>query len=149
MNRAQLLSDLEADEGFRPYIYDDATGAPVLRGYVLRGKATLGIGWCPETNPLPHDKALIILGWHVDDEWGTLLRAVPWVLDVPEPQQRALANLAFQLGVTGLLKFTTFISLMQQGRYGEAADDIGTTLWAEQSGTRAGKIQVLIKQGHV
>lgn len=150
MDRDLLLSDLESAEGFRPYVYDDATGVPITPGYTLKGNATLGIGWCPAKNLLLRAQALVILGWHVDDKWETLQHAAPWVAAQPEPVQRALCNLAFNLGVTGLLKFTTFISLIEQGKYDEAADDLDTTAWAKQvQKSRVDYIKGLIKQGLV
>lgn len=150
MGRDKLIADLESAEGFRPYVYDDATGVPITSGYTLKGNATLGIGWCPATNPLLHAQALVILGWHIDDKWETLQRAAPWVDSQSEPVQRALCNMAFNLGVTGLLKFTTFISLIEQGKYNEAADDLDTTVWAKQvQKPRVDYIKGLIRQGLV
>lgn len=148
MNRDLLFSDLEAEEGFRPYVYDDATGIPIVIGTVVKGNPTIGIGWAPGKNPLMHTQALIILGWHVDDKWETLQHAAPWIDAQPEPVQRALCNLAFNLGVTGLLKFTTFMALVEQGKYQEAADDLDTTAWGKQvQKTRVDTIKKLIKQG--
>lgn len=145
VNRDLLLADLETCEGFRPYLYDDANGKPLVKGSTIIGNPTVGIGWCPSTLPIPHDKAQVILGWQADDVWGTLIHAASWIGGLSEPRQRALANMAFQLGVTGLLKFNVFIGLMQQGRYAEAADDLATTLWFKQSGNRGPRIQQLIK----
>lgn len=147
MNRDQLVADLEVDESFRPFLYDDANGKALLRGSTIVGNPTIGIGWSVSTRPLAHDQARIVCGWHVDDAWGTLVHAVPWVQGLSEVRQRALANMAFQIGVTGLLKFDTFIGLMQAGHFDEAAADLATTLWFKQSGNRGPRIQALIKGG--
>lgn len=145
--RSALLAQLTTDEGFRPYIYDDATGREVLAGTTLIGHATLAIGWCPETNPCPEDLAQYILAYFADGEIATLQRAVPWVIDLSDARQRALYDMSFQLGVTGLLKFNTFMSLLQQGQFEQAADDLATTAWFKQAPARAARIQALIKNG--
>lgn len=146
-DRSALLAQLWSDEGFRSYIYDDATGREVLAGTTLRGRATLAAGWCPETNPCPVPLAQYILGFFADDKIETLQKAAPWVIDLPDPCQQALYNMAYNLGVTGLLNFTTFMSLMQQGQYGQAADDLATTSWSKQVPARAARIQALIRAG--
>lgn len=145
LDRTQLLADLTRDEGFRPYVYDDATGAEVLAGKTLRGHATLAVGWCPETNPCSEELGQMILGYLADDKIATLTKAAPWIEMLPEPQLRAVCNMAYQMGVTGLLKFTTFMGLMQQHRFDEAADDLATTIWFKQATQRAQRIQTLIR----
>ncbi len=147
MNRDALLADLARDEGFRPYLYDDATGKPLHQGDVIKGHPTVGYGWCPETAPCSPELAQHILGHFADEHWSGLITAAPWVVGLPEPCQRALANMAYQLGVSGLLKFNVFMSLMKDGKYKEASDDLETTLWFKQSGDRAPRIQALIEQG--
>lgn len=145
MDRALLLAGLEQEEGYRPLLYDDATGRQVLKGSVLVGNPTIGIGWDVAATPISLARARIILGWMVDDKIGPLAAAAPWISDMSEPRQRALADMAYQLGVTGLLKFNTFMSLMQAGQYDQAAEDLETTAWWDQVGERGPKIQALIK----
>lgn len=147
MDRPQLLADLMQGEGFRPNLYDDASGAPLTKGSVIHGWPTIGYGWNVASRPCPQDLAQYILGYFADDTWNTLILAASWISSQPEPVQRALCEMAFNEGVTGLLKFNTFLALVQQGNYAEAADDLETTLWAKQVGVRAARIQALIKHG--
>lgn len=147
MNRGSLLSDLARDEGYRPNLYDDANGKNLVKGSTIIGHPTIGHGWCPETAACPPDLAEYILGYFADQTWADLTKAAPWITTMPEPCQRALCNMAYQLGVSGLLKFNVFMSLMREGKYKEASDDLTTTLWFRQSGQRAPRIQALIEQG--
>lgn len=147
LDRDHLLKQLTVDEGFRPYIYDDATGGRIIAGKVLQGKATLAVGWCPQTNPCPEELGQIILAYFSDDINKTLFLAAPWVEQLPGKCTNALCDMAYQLGVTGLLGFKQFMDFMQQGKYQEASDDLETTLWYKQSGNRAKRIQADILTG--
>lgn len=147
MNRAQLLADLMRDEGFRSVVYDDATGKPLSKGDTIIGQPTIACGWNVAQRPCTQDLAQYILGYFADISWADLCKARPWILNLPEPCQRALANMADNLGVSGLLKFDTFLDLMQHGNYVAAAEDLAGTLWAKQVGARAFRLQVLIRQG--
>lgn len=145
MNRDLLLSDLETDEGFRPLLYDDATGKQWSKGASILGWPTIGIGWNVAATPISLERARIILGWMVDDKIGSLNSAMPWLSGLTEPRQRAMANLCFNLGVTKLLMFHTFLSMMQAGQYDLAADDLEQTAWARQVGkNRVARICALI-----
>lgn len=145
MDRDLLLKDLEADEGFRPLLYDDFSGKQWVLGDVIKGRPTIGIGWNVSATPLSLERARIILGWMVDDKLGLIYAALPWLSGLSEPRQRAVANLAYNLGVTGLLKFDTFLSLLKSGQYDAAADDLESTVWWKQVGKRGPKIQALIR----
>ncbi len=146
-NRDQLIADLERDEGFVPVLYDDANGAHIGKGGHLVGNPTLGIGWAVALTPLSIERARVILGWHVDDKVVELYAALPWIADLSEARQRALVNMAFNLGVHGEQQFTTFLGLLKAGNYGSAADDLAETLWAKQVGQRAVRIVALIRNG--
>jgi len=146
-DRSLLISDLSRDEGVRLVPYDDATGKPVQTGDVVKGNLTNGIGWNMQGRPLTQAEAEIICGWALDDLSGKLYKALPWLSDLDEPRQRAVANLAFNLGVAGLLQFTTFLNFLKQGSYSLAALDLEGALWYKQVGERAMRIAQIIKTG--
>lgn len=147
VNRALLMSELEAEEGCRDVVYDDANGQPIKPGSWVRGHPTTGIGWALDTNPCPRELALYILGYFLDRSNVALLNAAPWIGDLPEPCQRALCDMALELGVEGLLGFDTFMLLMKTGSFATAAKDLETTDWWKEVGTRGPRIQALILQG--
>ena len=51
-----------------------------------------------------------------------LNKAIPWVASKPQGVQDALLNMAFNVGVAGLLKFTRFLHALQNDRIIEALD---------------------------
>lgn len=148
MDTDKLIIELERDESFRPYLYDDSTGENVRKGNHLFGNPTVGIGWCPSTNPCSHELAVLICKYQVNDIWTELLRDLPWLESHPDNIQRAVCNMAFNLGVVEFLKFTTFLNLLKNHKYQEAAEDLKTTLWARQVKSRATRIENLINAVH-
>lgn len=141
MNIDLLVSDLTTDESFVAYPYDDATEKHVQKGYTVEGTVTFGHG----LTFLYEDESLSVLRRRAARIFSELVLKLPWVAQLSEPRQRALTDMAFNLGVDGLLEFTTFISLMQSGDFGGAANDLNTTLWAKQVGSRANRIEALIR----
>lgn len=142
-----LVANLQADEGWRGFLYDDATGYLIKPGSTVKGHPTIGWGFAMDVAPFTQAELLPILTSRAKAADSELHLAASWVPAMTEPRQRALSNMAYQLGVTGLLKFNTFMSMMQQARYEEAADDLATTAWYSQSGDRAKRIQELIRNG--
>lgn len=146
-NRDTLISDLQRDEGYRALLYDDANGSSLGKGSQIRGNPTIGIGWAVALTPISLERARIIAGWQADDKATELFAALPWATALSEGRQRALINMAFNIGVHGEVQFTTFLGLLKAGNYAGAADDLATTLWARQVGPRAARIAALIRTG--
>lgn len=145
-DRAKLTADLTRDEGYRPLVYDDANpSALVGPGYTLVGNPTIGVGHALNKNPFSLLQAQTILGWDIEEAASPLYVRYPWLAKLPEPAQRAAANMAFNLGIGGLSKFTTFLALLEAEKYAEAADDLKPTPWASQVGPRAVRIEALIR----
>lgn len=144
-DRAKLLADLEVEEGLERLLYDDATGKALRCGDRIKGNPTLGIGWNVSAFALTDDQYRTICGWIVDAKAPPLYAALPWLHALPEDVQRGVADMAFNLGLVSFLTFTTFIGLLKTQNFEGAADDLETTLWFKQVGTRGPKIQALIR----
>lgn len=145
MNRDLLIATLEQEEGNKPLLYDDKTTKLLKAGDTIIGNPTWGIGWNVSGKKLSPERARIMCGWCVDDSWGELQALYPWVVQLSEPRQRAMTDLFFQLGDEKFPKFNIFLSLMEQGQYDQAADDLEGTAWWKQVGQRGPKIQALIR----
>jgi len=59
---------------------------------------------------------------------------------LPDLAQTLLLEMAYQLGVDGLLGFTDFNTLIRNGQYAAAARDGRTTKWYSQTPQRAESI---------
>lgn len=134
MDIAKLKDDLTLDEGLRLKPYLDTVG-----------KTTIGIGRNLDDVGISEEEARHLLGndieWVLDD----LDRTMPWWRTMPEPAQRALANMAFNLGLTRLRSFRNMLTALQAGDYRKAADEALDSRWARQVGPRSDRIAALYR----
>ena len=128
--RAQLISHLEAelgrDEGERRNPYQDT-----------RGFWTIGIGHCLGTrNPLfvhaawwagiSAEQEDALFQGDVADHASGLEWVQPWIAGLADDARHGvLLNMAFNLGVAGVLSFETFLGLCAAGNWAGAAFDLG------------------------
>jgi len=137
-----LKRDLAVDEGSRATRYRDSAG-----------HWTIGVGHNLDASPLPSGWREPLTQTQIDELFSRdvsrtlagLDQHLPGWRSRPEPVARSLANMAYNLGVAGLLGFTTFLRLISEGRYADAASDLNGTLWARQVGARATRIEALLR----
>jgi lysozyme len=60
--------------------------------------------------------------------------ALPWLRDVDEARRGVVIEMAFQMGIGGLLKFKRFLTALRAGDYATAADEMMDSKWADQVG---------------
>ena len=70
--------------------------------------------------------------WHAE-----LLRRAPWMSALDSVRFGALLNMAFQMGVDGLLGFKNTLTTIEAGRYESAAEQMLQSRWAKQTPERA------------
>lgn len=133
-----FVLDLEKnDEGFRSGVYKDS-----------QGYWTIGIGTLVDPakgGGITHDEAVYLAGNRVRLKMAELDAKLPWWRGQPAVVQFALLNMAFQMGSDGLVTFRTTLSLIQQGKYAQAADNALQSLWAKQTPNRAKRVTDLIR----
>jgi lysozyme len=76
-----------------------------------------------------------------------LMVKIPFFKSLTDGRQNALLNMAFNMGTSGLLKFTTTLKLMSEKNYEQASIEVLKSKWASQVGTRANRISLQIKNG--
>lgn len=144
----QLVRDLQRDEDIRLFVYDDATGQPIVSGYTVVGHPTIGVGrLLTSGRGISTVEALEFLETDLDIVFKELDRSFPWWRGLSENRQRALANMAFNLGIPRLSKFQNMLAALKRGDYQLAADEAMNSRWAKQVGARAERIRDLIKEG--
>ena len=132
-----LEEQLRLDEGEKLSAYQDHLGY-----------WTIGIGRLIDARKgggITHDEARYLLKNRVDDKLANLSKALPWFVSKPEPVQRALANMAYQMGVDGLLSFKNTLALIEAGEYDKAATMAMQSLWARQTPNRAKRVTDLLR----
>lgn len=136
MNLDLLKKELIRDEGQR------------LKPYrCTAGKLTIGVGRNLDDVGLSADEAAYLLGNDIARVMAELDKALPWWRGLSEVRQRALANMAFNLGVPRLLGFARMLAALQAGQWDEAAKQALASKWAQQVGARSDRIAKMIKEG--
>lgn len=135
----KLAKQLYRDEGFVSHAYKDSLGF-----------WTIGIGRLIDKDKgggITEEEALYLLNNDIDRKTAELLKALPWVDKLDEARKGALFNMAFQMGVPGLLKFKNTLALIQQGDYKAAALQMERSLWAKQTPNRAKRVIEQMEKG--
>lgn len=136
MNLELLKSDLRCDEGVRSKPYKDTVG-----------KTTIGVGRNLDDVGISDTEIDLLLTNDVLRAISALDTALPWVSTLSEPRQRALTNMAFNMGIGGLLGFKNALAKLQTGDFIGAADEFLASRWAAQVGARATRLTELIRVG--
>lgn len=137
MNFETFKSDLQRDEGFLSYAYKDS------QGYL-----TIGVGRMVDKRlggGITASEADHLLNNDIDRTWNDLVKTFPWIQAHPDPVQRALANMAFQMGVQKLTAFHRTLDFIKKGKYCAAADNAMKSLWARQTPARAKRVADLLR----
>jgi lysozyme len=133
---ANLLADLRRDEGLRLTAYPDPLthAAPWTIGYGHTGpEVHAGFTW----TLAQAEAALAADVAHVE---AGLDRELGWWRGLDDVRQDVLVNMAFNLGVEGLLKFHNTLAFVQHHAFERAAAGMQQSLWARQVGTRAKRL---------
>lgn len=147
VNRDALISELRRDEGERMYVYDDANGKPIVPGYTVVGHPTVGVGRALDVAPLTPQESLALLNSSIDAKILDVDKAIPWAASLGDVRYRVLVNMAFNLGIKGLLAFSNTLALIQAGKWDEAAAAMLDSKWATQVGARAKRLSEMMRTG--
>jgi len=129
-----LKEDLIRDEGERLKPYVDTVN-----------KTTIGVGRNLTDRGITHEEAMFLLDNDIEIVQKTLAKECPWLKTCPEPIQRGVANMAFNLGWPRLSHFTKMLGALQAGLWGNAATEVLQSVYATQVGNRAQRIADLFR----
>jgi lysozyme len=131
-----LLDQLKRDEGLRLTPYR-----------CTAGKLTIGYGRNLEDVGISKEEAEFLLASDAAKAQISVAKALPWFTKLTIPRQAVLVNMAFNMGIAGLLKFKNTLRLIETGEYAEAAKAMLDSKWAEQTGQRALRLSVQLNTG--
>src|SRR3989442_386772 len=120
-----LTQQLKRDEGVRSTAYKDTLGYLTIGVGRLIDERRIGAG-------LRKDEIDYLLANDIKDRIEQLQKKLPWFSSLNEARQGALLNMAFQLGIDGLLVFQNTLALIEQGNFVGAADQMLLSKWAQQ-----------------
>ena len=135
--RDELIADLKADEGWRADPYQDSLGFWTIGyGFLIDGRKSVR---------LPREVGDFWLAYLVDERTKELNAALPWLENQPEGVQRALLNMAYQMGVAGVLKFGKMLDALKSSDRKLAANEALDSMWARQTPERAKRVAEKIR----
>lgn len=152
MNRELLRAELIRDEGERLKSYKDSLGY-----------WTIGVGHLIDpvmgANPAPFGvdlrnggvitevQSAQLLDRDVAEKERELDAALPWWRELDEVRQRVLLNMAFNLGIKGLLAFKNTLAMVRAKNYAGAASGMLASKWASQVKGRADRLAAMMRTG--
>lgn len=135
-DRQKLIRQLRRHEGER------------LKPYrCTAGKLTIGIGRNLDDRGITAEESAYLLNNDIDRVWTELQTRLPWTTGLSDVRQRVLLDMAFNLGIDGLLKFRNTLATIQAGRYHQAGEMMLDSLWARQVGMRAHRLSKMMQTG--
>jgi lysozyme len=126
------------------------------------GKLTIGVGYNiddrgleelervighPFTGTLTREEAVAVLMADLATTEQQLAARLPWFSTLDRCRQWVLIDMAFNMGVPGLLKFTRTLASVRQGLYAQAAEQMLQSKWATQVKQRAERLATMMRTG--
>lgn len=110
------------------------------------GKLTIGVGRNLDDVGISEAEAIDLLDHDIDTCIKQLV-TWPWFIELDAIRQRALVDLCFNLGFTGLSKFVNALQALQQHDYEIAGDAFQQSAWFRQVGGRGARLVAMIRTG--
>lgn len=133
-----LIENIKAHEGFSARIYKDSVG-----------KATVGYGFLVaalspdelklnggKAEPMSKEVAEKILNLKVSKLKKRVFQCLPWLESKPQNVQDTLIEMAYQLGLAGLMGFRHTLGCIEAGDYAQAARNLRASLLYRQTPKR-------------
>ena len=137
----ELIEQVKRDEGLRLKSYWDPIGKVWTVGFGCTG-ADIG----PDTVwtlQKAEDEVMLRISQAADD----LDKALPWAEDMGVVRWSVFVNMAYNMGIDGLLQFHETLAAAQAGDYEKTAAGMLDSLWAKQVGDRAIRLAQQMQTG--
>jgi lysozyme len=131
-----ITEQLLRDEGCRLRVYTDSVG-----------KLTIGVGRNISDVGISQAEAELLLNNDIGKATAALLETLPWTAELDEVRRGALINMAFNMGIHGLMGFRNTLAMIHAGDYEKASEEMLQSKWAEQIGARAHRLALQIQIG--
>ena len=136
MNRNRFIKQMRFHEGVKNKVYKDHLGIE-----------TIGVGRNLVDRGLSDEEVDYLLGNDITIVENELDNGLSWWRDLDEVRQRALADLAFNMGLPRLHGFVKMLDGLQRRDYHRAADELLNSKYAKQVGARSERVANMIRTG--
>lgn len=134
-----LVDQLRRDEGEVLHAYQDSLGF-----------WTIGVGILIDARKgggITAEESALLLSNRLKAKDSELRVALPWFEQLDRVRQAALLNMAYQLGVAGVLKFPNMLAALKEQRWHDAESHALDSAWAKQTPARAGRVAKQLRTG--
>lgn len=147
-NFDKFLNQLKFHEGVKCSAYLDTANPPILTigvGHNCKVKHVPGVSNVGDT--ISMELVDTLLKQDICSMEQDLLKGCPWIMRLCEERRAVLSNMAFNLGVPGLMKFKNTLKAVQEERYSDAALGMASSQWYRQVKGRAVELVEQMKTG--
>lgn len=147
--RDNLRVMLAVDEGYKPEVYLDSRGIKTWgTGHALPSLTEDEIAYIlTNVGNSPKDIDNVLLDARINSIILDLqIRWTPYnILD--DVRKAILIDMAYNMGIPGLMEFTNTLAMIQSGDYNGASVNMLKSLWATQVGVRATRLAWMMGTG--
>lgn len=130
MNRVKLMEQLKLHEDERLWLYDDATGKRIVKGYTLVGNPSIGIGR-NLVNPISREESQFLLNSDIDIARKSA-EMLPWYSRLNDVRQNVIVELIFNMGALKFSSFRDFQAAMANQDWNSAAAELLDSKWQKE-----------------
>lgn len=131
-----LREQLQRDEGLMLFPYRDS-----------RGLLTIGYGRCIEKVGISKEEAEFLLENDIATARRAVLAHIPMASALDEVRFGVLVQMAFNLGIMGLLQFHRMLAALAREDWADTAREMLDSRWAQQVGDRAVRLARQMESG--
>lgn len=132
----KLEQQLIKHEGLRLKPYRDTVG-----------KLTIGVGRNLDDKGISEGEARLLLDNDIANTIACLSSTLPWFQNMDDVRRRVLIDMAFNMGVTGLMGFKNMLAAVMVSNWGRASSEMLSSKWAKQVGRRAQTLAHMMQTG--
>ena len=136
MNKNRFINQMRFHAGVRNKVYKHHLGIETFGG----GRNLVDRGLSDEEVDYLLTNDITIVENELDN-------GLSWWRDLDEVRQRALADLAFNMGLPRLHGFVKMLDALQRRDYHAAADELLDSKYAKQVGERSNRVAEMIRTG--
>ena len=130
------IKQLQRHEGLRLKMYKCTAGAN-----------TIGYGRNLDANGIRQNEAELMLKNDIEDFKKKVIDNITFFDKLNSARQWVLINMAFNMGIKGLMKFKNTLAAIERGDYKDAAEGMLMSKWAGQVGGRAKELSKQMETG--
>lgn len=139
---ARLITMLRSEEGVRNKPYQDHLGYWTIGVGHLMDERKGGYlpDWAADELTANGNLSDASINRLLTEDINRTIQSLPeWMNDLDPVRYAVMVDMAFQMGVNGLLGFKNTLAHVQAGRYRQAANNMKQSLWYRQTPNRASR----------